>query len=112
MATSKFQKVAISPESCNYGDNDDNVAYLYTAKSGNRYYIWKVTLEYEYVGERVGGRDEWNVGPARFVEPDAALGEDFAPYWDDCGPLTTRTYDSRRDCVSSVEYLEASAVKS
>lgn len=110
MATSKFQKVAISPESCNYGDNADNVAYLYTAKSGNRYFIWKVT--HEYVGDRGGDRDEWNVGQAKFVEADADIGEDFEPYWDDCGPLTTRTCESRRDCVACVEYLEASASKS
>lgn len=105
-----LKKISISPESTNYDDNADNVAYLYTAKSGNRYFIWKETRE--YVGDRGGSRDGWHVGQARFVQPDTDLGEDFEPYWDDCGILTSREFESRRDCIAVVDGLEAAASNS
>lgn len=87
-----IQKIKISPESTNYDDNDDNVAYLYRG-----YIIWKSVL----FGDRGGNRDEWNFGPAVFHTPDAELGEAYEPYWDDNGDV--ETCESRRDCVACIE---------
>jgi hypothetical protein len=89
-----LKKIAISPESTNYGDNDANVAYLYRG-----YIIWKSTQV--YVGDRGGYRDEWNYGPAVLHQPDAELGETFEPYWDDTG--NTDACESRRDCVACID---------
>ena len=90
-----LKKIAISPESSNYGDNDENVAYLYRG-----YIIWKDT--WINVGERGGNRDEWNFAPAVFHAPNAALGETFEPYWDSAFNVDAR--DSRRDCVRSIDF--------
>jgi hypothetical protein len=89
-----LKKIAISPESTNYGDNDANVAYLYRG-----YYIWKSTQV--YVGDRGGNRDEWNYGPAVIHTPDAELGEEFEPYWDDTGLVNA--CESRRDCIACID---------
>jgi hypothetical protein len=89
-----LKRIAISPESTNYGDNDANVAYLYRG-----YYIWKTT--HESVALRGGRHDEWNYGLAVLHTPDAELGEDFEPFWDDTG--LTKTCESRRDCVACID---------
>jgi hypothetical protein len=89
-----LKKIAISPESTNYGDNDANVAYLYRG-----YIIWKET--HIYVGDRGGNRDEWNYGPAVLHAPDAELGETFEPFWDDTGLVNS--CESRRDCVACID---------
>jgi len=89
-----LKKIAISPESTNYGDNDANVAYLYRG-----YIIWKSTQV--YVGDRGGNRDEWNYGPAVLHIPNANLGETFEPYWDDNGDADA--CESRRDCVACID---------
>lgn len=83
-------KIKISPESLNYDDNDENVAYLYRG-----YYIWKYT-------ESHGGQ-HWRFGEAVLVAPNADMGETFEPYWDDRGP--TKTRESRRDCVYSIDLM-------
>jgi hypothetical protein len=89
-----LKKITISPESTNYGDNDANVAYLYRG-----YIIWRET--HIYVGDRGGNRDDWNFSPAVLHAPDAELGEDFEPFWDDTG--LTETCESRRDCVARID---------
>ncbi len=89
-----IQKIKISPESTNYDDNVDNVAYLYRG-----YIIWKET--HIYVGDRGGHRDDWNFGPAVLHTPDAELDETFEPYWDDNGDV--ETCESRRDCVARID---------
>jgi len=96
-----IKKIAISPESANYGDNDANVAYLYRG-----YIIWKETWE-KAAGDRGENRDEWRYGPAVLHAPDAELGEDFEPFWDDTG--LTKTCESRRDCVACIDRRLAEA---
>lgn len=91
-----LKKISISPESSNHNDNDENVAYLYRG-----YIIWKYTNEF---GPRSGRSDEWHYGPARFVTPDASLGEDFEPYWDDADGRP-RCCETRRDCTSCIDRL-------
>jgi len=95
-----LKKIAISPESLNYDDNDAKVAYLYRG-----YIIWKET--HIYVGDRGGNRDEWNYGPAVLHRPNAELGETFEPYWDDNGDVDS--CESRRDCVARIDKRLAEA---
>jgi hypothetical protein len=95
-----LKKIAISPESLNYDDNDAKVAYLYRG-----YIIWKET--HIYVGDRGGNRDEWNYGPAVLHTPDAELGETFEPFWDDNGDVDS--CESRRDCVARIDRRLAEA---
>lgn len=90
MAASKFTKIAISPESTNYSDNAENVAYLYRG-----YYIWKA-------GES-GLFDAWNFAPAVFHAPNTALGETFEPYWDDDGD--TESAATRAACIRAIDAL-------
>lgn len=86
-----IKKIAISPDSSNYGDNEKNVAYLYRG-----YYIWKVGAPGE--GSLF---DAWNFAPAAYHVPDAALGEAFEPYWDDDG--NTESAETRRDCLAIID---------
>lgn len=84
-----IQKISISPESSNYWDNEQNVAYLYRG-----YYIW-------HDDSRSSLFDAWNFAPAVYHVPDAALGETFAPYWDDNGD--TESAETRRGCVAIID---------
>lgn len=90
----EIKRIAISPESSNYNDNDENVAYLYRGCI-----IWKYTNEH---GPRGGRSHEWHYGLARLVTPDAALGEDFEPYWDDVDGRP-KACESRKDCIACID---------
>jgi hypothetical protein len=92
------KKIAISPESSNHNDNDQNVAYLYRG-----YIIWKYTNEHGPLG---GRSHEWHYGRAQLVTPDAALGEDFEPYWDDVDGRP-QACQSRKDCLACIDRLLA-----
>lgn len=85
-----LKKIAISPESSNYGDNDKNVAYLYRG-----YYVWQAGESNLF--------DAWNFAPAVFHAPDTALGETFEPYWDDDG--STESGPTRRYCLTVIDRL-------